>query len=236
MRVIPVLDLLGGCVVRGIAGRRSEYRPVRSALCRDAQPATVARALVEHFGFNQAYVADLDAIAGREPDRASYDAIAACGLQLWIDAGARAASTITASRMVVGSESIDGPEGVAELLAAVGPERFVFSLDLHDGGWFGTAAVWQGISPLDAACLAVEAGVERLMVLDLVRVGVAYGVGTETLCREIRELSPHIELIAGGGVRGPADLESLAAAGCDAALVASALHDGRLTRAEIEGV
>jgi len=35
-------------------------------------------------------------------------------------------------------------------------------------------------------------------------------------------------LIAGGGVRGLADLTALARAGCNAALVASALHDGKL--------
>ena len=28
MEVIPVLDLKGGLVVRGVAGRRDEYRPV----------------------------------------------------------------------------------------------------------------------------------------------------------------------------------------------------------------
>jgi hypothetical protein len=38
-----------------------------------------------------------------------------------------------------------------------------------------------------------------------------------------------LQIVAGGGVRSAADLRSLSAAGCDAALVASALHDGRLT-------
>ena len=56
------------------------------------------------------------------------------------------------------------------------------------------------------------------------------GVGTLALCRHLRAAHPGCELIAGGGVRGPADLELMAGAGCDAALVASALHDGRLTR------
>ena len=35
---------------------------------KDAQPETVARGLVECFGFRRAYVADLDAIAGQTPN------------------------------------------------------------------------------------------------------------------------------------------------------------------------
>jgi len=40
----------------------------------------------------------------------------------------------------------------------------------------------------------------------------------------------------GGGVRGAEDLRSVAASGCDAVLVASALHDGRLTAADLAAV
>jgi uncharacterized protein related to proFAR isomerase len=47
-------------------------------------------------------------------------------------------------------------------------------------------------------------------------------------------MSSAVDLIAGGGVRGLDDLKALADAGCDAALVASALHDGRLSREDIE--
>jgi phosphoribosylformimino-5-aminoimidazole carboxamide ribotide isomerase len=81
----------------------------------------------------------------------------------------------------------------------------------------------------DAIGLAVtDLGVRRLIVLDLTRVGVGHGVGTEDLCRAIRKHAHGIELTAGGGVRGRDDLTCLADAGCDAVLVASALHDGRL--------
>jgi uncharacterized protein related to proFAR isomerase len=37
-----------------------------------------------------------------------------------------------------------------------------------------------------------------------------------------------VELVAGGGVRDRADLDALADAGADAALVATALHEGRV--------
>ncbi|MFM8221178.1 MAG: nickel transporter, partial [Planctomycetaceae bacterium] len=45
MQVIPVLDLLGGVVVRGVAGQRDSYRPIVSQLVDGAEPLAVARAL-----------------------------------------------------------------------------------------------------------------------------------------------------------------------------------------------
>jgi phosphoribosylformimino-5-aminoimidazole carboxamide ribotide isomerase len=45
-----------------------------------------------------------------------------------------------------------------------------------------------------------------------------------------------MELTSGGGVRGRDDLAALADAGCDAALVASALHDGQLTVSDIQQI
>ena len=41
-------------------------------------------------------------------------------------------------------------------------------------------------------------------------------------------------MIAGGGVRGPEDLRLLRQCGVGTALIASALHDGRLTRTDWE--
>ena len=85
MRVIPVIDLMHGQVVRGVAGRRSEYRPMVSRIAADARPATVARALVEQFGFDTAYVADLDAILGGQPNIQSLADIQIAGLNVWLD-------------------------------------------------------------------------------------------------------------------------------------------------------
>src|SRR5437763_9801240 len=91
LRVVPVLDLQGGVVVRGVAGRRREYRPVVSRLTDSCDPADVAAAFVRHFGLRELYVADLDAIAGSPPALATYAALHALGCSLWVDAGLRGA-------------------------------------------------------------------------------------------------------------------------------------------------
>ena len=67
MRILPVIDLKGGLVVRGVAGRRQEYRPVVSRLTPSSRPIDVAGAFRDHLGLDHLYLADLDAIAGAAP-------------------------------------------------------------------------------------------------------------------------------------------------------------------------
>ena len=92
----------------------------------------------------------------------------------------------------------------------------------------GDAGAWSSPDAAAIASQAVALGIRSIIVLDLVRVGMAGGTGTEELCRRIVAEHPHVEVVAGGGIRGPDDLARLEAAGVHAALVASALHDGRI--------
>jgi phosphoribosylformimino-5-aminoimidazole carboxamide ribotide isomerase len=54
--------------------------------------------------------------------------------------------------------------------------------------------------------------------------------------QRVRETVPDVAIIAGGGVRRVADLVRLAESGCDGALVATALHDGSLSAADVTGL
>ncbi|HXT58936.1 MAG TPA: HisA/HisF-related TIM barrel protein [Pirellulales bacterium] len=244
MQILPVIDLMGGLVVRGVGGRRHEYRPIESRLCSGAKPGAVARALREQFAIDEIYVAELDAIAGAEPAWDILRELAGCGLSLRVDAGittlerARRLAEFRAdgkplSAVIAGLESLASPDALKEMLAAVGPERLVFSLDLKAEVPLVAASAWRGLDAFRIASAALKLGVRRLIVLDLARVGMSAGAGTEGICRRLRQLDSGVEIVAGGGVRGVEDLESLAAAGCDGVLIASALHDGRLTPAQL---
>ena len=74
---------------------------------------------------------------------------------------------------------------------------------------------------------AADAGVGTMIVLDLARVGSAAGVDLEAMAA-VRRAVPDVALFAGGGVRSEEDLALLARAGCDGALVATALLSGAL--------
>ena len=81
MRVIPVLDILGGRAVHARAGDRDSYAPLSSYLApgRPGDALAIARAFRDRLGFDELYLADLDAILGRLPQRALRRAIAMAG-------------------------------------------------------------------------------------------------------------------------------------------------------------
>jgi phosphoribosylformimino-5-aminoimidazole carboxamide ribotide isomerase len=240
MRIIPVLDLQNGVVVRGIAGRRREYRPVASQLTSSYHPADVARAFRDDFGLTELYLADLDAIAGRRPALEIYAILRDLGFRLNVDAGVRKAldtqplAAAGIEGIVAGLETIAGPHVLQKLCRDLGSERILFSLDLKEGRPLGNLPMWGTTETWPIIERAVESGVRRMIILDLARVGVDTGTGTEELCIRLNREFPGAEVIVGGGIRGNSDLERLKCCGVSAALVASALHDGRLRREDLE--
>jgi phosphoribosylformimino-5-aminoimidazole carboxamide ribotide isomerase len=156
------------------------------------------------------------------------------GCRVLVDAGLRCATDARpildagAWGVVAATETLRSTDELRALIAAMGPERVVLSLDLRNGRLVGEVSVWGDHDPAAAVATTVGYGVRRVIVLDLARVGTGIGIGTEVLCARIRAQFPDVELIAGGGVRTRDDVERAATAGADAVLVASGLHDGTL--------
>jgi phosphoribosylformimino-5-aminoimidazole carboxamide ribotide isomerase len=131
-------------------------------------------------------------------------------------------------------ETVQGPDVLEAACSHLGPDRVVFSLDLKNGLPWGDTTSWGVSDPWSVASQAIRLGVRRLLILDLVRVGVGGGLGTEELCARLAAAYPQVHLAAGGGVRDSADLDRLRESGVGAVLVASALHDSRLPREVID--
>lgn len=240
MHVLPVIDLKDGEVVRGVAGERATYQPVQSLLAATSSVSAVATAFAAQLPVDTVYVADLDAIGGEEPSWQALDQVSAAGLEFWLDAGvgdlARAQQVIDYARQqekmtgtIIGLESVSDADMLQRLWDAIGSDQAIFSLDLKQGRPLTSACGWDGMQAEEIAARAVEIGFRRLIVLDLAAVGMDQGNVAELLCRSLSATHSQVEWISGGGVRGLDDLERLADHGCSAALVASALHDGRLT-------
>lgn len=246
MDIIPVIDLKGGVVVRGIAGQRSRYCPISSLLADEPSPQLIATGLIKRFGFPQVYVADLDAIAGGIPDWALFEQIASCGIDLWIDFGCRTAVDIDRFleqadqssrtwRPVVGLESVSSP-AVFEQIASQVPDicQAIFSLDLIHGLPLVHSEAWSQAATFDLAEMAIQLGFQTIIVLDLAAVGTRSGPATLELIAALSQQFPSIEWIAGGGTRSEQDLLAFRSAGCSGTLVASALHDGQITKSVID--
>lgn len=240
MQIIPVVDLLDGSVVRGVAGRRQEYRPVESCLCAGSDPLTICKAVRETLGLHEFYVADLDAIVHDRLNVAACRELAKEGFSTWIDAGLRDVSRAEelidagASAVIAGLETSSGPAHVESLCRRFGPERVVFSLDLSHGRPMGNLVGWETIDAFSIASRAVEAGVRRMIVLDVAQVGIGAGVTTLELCKRLKHDFPDLQLVTGGGVRGIEDIERLLSEGIDGVLIASAIHNGRIGRDQIQ--
>jgi phosphoribosylformimino-5-aminoimidazole carboxamide ribotide isomerase len=232
VRVLGVIDLRFGRAVHARGGRRAAYAPVESPLASGGDARALARAYRDTLGVGGLYVADLDAIEGRAPQRALVGELAAGGT-LWLDAAvadpaaARAAAELGAERVIVGLETLPSLAALAPIVVALGAERVAFSLDLRDGRPLARDARDRASHPAALAERAVGEGAGTVIVLDLARVGAGAGLDLALLA-EVRRRCGAAELVAGGGVRGPDDLARLAAAGCDGALVASAFHGGAL--------
>ena len=241
MRIIPVLDLKGGLIVRGIAGKRDLYKPIESRLCSSARPAEVAASLRNLLGPGPMYLADLDAIAGEAPALEVCVELEGLGFELMIDAGIRSAASARQlaveldGDLIAALETLPAPALLAELVEELGAGRLIFSLDLADGRPLAPGDDWPSEAE-EIAREAVSAGVERLILLDLKAVGTGEGPAHLDRCAAFKESYAGLELVTGGGVRDLDDLLALRSAGVDGVLVASALHDGRLGSEELQGL
>jgi len=232
MKVIPVIDLRRGIVVHARLGRRAEYQPLQSRLCRGCDPIEVAQAF-EQLGFRELYVADLDAIMERKPDLRLYGGMTrGRRLSLMVDAGIDSPAAAMplldsgVSRVIIGTETLTSPDLVVSLVRHLG-NRVVISLDLMNRQLLSKSQELVQMQAVDAALYFQECGVIEAIVLDLARVGSNLGPDFE-LVREIHDRT-ELSVLVGGGVRDLQDLERLRALGADGALVATALHSGAIT-------
>ena len=230
MQAIPVIDLMGGEVVRARMGDRASYRPLRSPLSPTSDPIAVVRGLLAVHPFPTLYVADLDAIQRNGDNfpalrrvRAEFPA-----LQMWVDNGAADAAAIEAlisadlGAPVIGSESQRDGKLIAQRRDS---RQVVLSLDFRGDAFQGPQEI-----------LAEPAlWPQRVIVMTLARVGSGAGPDLKRLAA-IRSIAGGREIYAAGGVRDAADLSALKAAGAAGALIASALHERRVVGADLEAI
>ncbi len=224
-------------------GDRSAYPPVNSALVPEhpGDPLALARAYRDVLGAVACYVADLDALQGGPVQRGLIRELA--GFQtgfageLLVDAaasgpdGALEVLSCGASDAIIGMETLRSFADLRAIVDVAGANRVIFGLDLKLGAPMINPllddALGAHADPTSLAAQAVDSGVGAILVLDLARVGSGVGVDLG-LVDLLRRQHPHVRLLAGGGVLTRRDLERMEDAGCDGALVASAIHAGRI--------
>ena len=224
MEIIPVIDLMNGRAVQAKRGLREQYRPLRSPLCGGSAPIGVLEGLLSLHPFKTVYLADLDALMGKGLQASAIDALidAFPAVGFWIDSGLpqrEGSGFLAAGRRttaVIGSESL---EGKWRELANAPPGSFILSLDFLGGELLGPKPL------LDHP----ELWPERVIVMSLSHVGGEEGPDFARL-EELVRRHPRQRFVAAGGVRDAGDIERIEALGVSQALLASALHSGKVDR------
>jgi phosphoribosylformimino-5-aminoimidazole carboxamide ribotide isomerase len=238
MKIIPVIDVLNGIAVHGVRGERKRYQPLKSLLCKSADPIEIAYAF-KSLGFSSLYLADLDAILGKTANLDVYRQIMTeTSLDLMVDAGiadiakAREVMDAGVSKIVVGSETLNNLGFVSQAVSAFGEDKIVVSID-QKGGKVLSAS--NSIALIDAVSFAQQLaslGVRQIILLDLDRVGTEHGINLPLLMDILEQT--RVEVLVGGGIRSLLELEQLRTLGVSGALVATVLHNGKVTVDEIK--
>jgi phosphoribosylformimino-5-aminoimidazole carboxamide ribotide isomerase len=222
MRCILACDLKGGIVVKGVRGERSRYGPIAlsSRIVDTSDPAVV----IGKIRPKETYIADLDRIMGAGDHLATIRTLSGM-TRTMADIGVSSAGDFdlacgVADAVVIGTET--APLSVIE--HRQGP-RAVVSLDMRNGEMMCRDTAFR-TDPIKALKLLNQFELGAVILLDVGRVGSGEGidapfvVSAASICRH--------DLILGGGVRSVEDLELLEECGASGAIVASAVHDGRI--------
>ena len=235
MLLIPVIDLMQGQVVHARRGERDNYRPIVSSLCSGSDAMEIVAALLALHPFSILYIADLDAIQNNGENANIIKELhnSYAGLTLWLDGGISDAASYAIlaaqnlGRIVIGSETLRDTVLLQtrdeNKLAKNAP---VLSLDFHGEHFRGEPALQNepNLWPDD------------VIAMTLARVGADSGPDFGRLAQLLalaQQTSPRKKIYAAGGVRHVADLRRLRDMGVSGALIASALHDGRITRDDL---
>jgi phosphoribosylformimino-5-aminoimidazole carboxamide ribotide isomerase len=234
LKVIPVIDLLGGVVVHAKKGERATYQAIQSQLTPSSQPLDIVAALLAVYPFEQLYIADLNAIQKLNGnDENNYSVIAAIKqlypkLELWVDAGISNNTELNSwqklnVRLIIGSENFAKIGNFASLNIA--NKDFILSLDFMPSGYQGPAELLAN----------TEYWPQDVILMSLLNVGSNNGTNVK-LMRDFIARAKGFNLIAAGGIRNIDDLITLKNMGANVALMATALHQKQISTKQLETI
>ncbi|MFD1421010.1 1-(5-phosphoribosyl)-5-[(5-phosphoribosylamino)methylideneamino]imidazole-4-carboxamide isomerase [Lactiplantibacillus songbeiensis] len=235
--IFPAIDLKAGQSVRLYQGDFSQATLINADPVVQAQQINAA-------GLQQLHLVDLDgAKSGRPENLATVAAIrAAFNGTLELGGGIRSYDLaarylkLGVDRLIIGSAALTDPALVKRLLTTFGGERIVIGVDGQDGqvainGWLEQSQT--KMSTLIQTMMA--SGAKHFVVTDVARDGTMQGPNLNLLGQLHAQL-PQAQLVASGGIRNVADLQTLQAMGIADAIIGKALYEGSVTLAELAEV
>jgi cyclase len=221
-RLIPCLDVAGGRVVKGI-----RFRALRDV----GDPVELARRYSE-LGADEIVFLDITAtLEGRGPllelvERAAEELTVPFTVGGGISGrdDARSLLRAGADKVAVNRAAVDEPGVLTDLAGEFGAQAVVCAVDARGGEVVTHAGRHaRGLRAVDWACEAVDRGAGELLVTSIDADGTRAGYDLELTAAVARATS--VPVIASGGAGEARHLGEAFAAGADAALVASIVHE-----------
>jgi phosphoribosylformimino-5-aminoimidazole carboxamide ribotide isomerase len=212
MDLILAMDLKKNVVVHGTSGQRESYKPLDWGCSPTAEPVGFVRAISPKY----VYIADLDRI---EKSGSHDRIIAECARQVslcYADRGCHSPDDLLCGYHII---NIVGTETGGDDLSHYGGG--FLSLDMKNG-----RVIPSGRKPVDVLRQANGWKFEGCIILNIQAVGTEAGLDREML--ETMRAAYYRKLFYGGGVAAIADLHMLRDAGFDGAIIATALHHGKI--------
>jgi len=216
-RTIFVLDIYNSVVVHAKRGERDSYEPIKSRIVDSANPLEIIDSLQP----SEVYVADLNRLQERGDNLSVIRDISArtqTMCDIGISSGADLLKDCGTSTRIIGTETAP-----FELMCNT-PSVSV-SIDIFKGSILAKDSNTP-CNVLELVRVLNECNILDIIVLDMDRVGTSTGFDSNLLC-EIVDESKHPVLL-GGGISDEGDLDVLEGIGIKGALVATAIHNGKV--------
>jgi len=234
-RVIPCLDIDGGRVVKGVRfqGLRDAGDPVECAAAYEAQ------------GADEIVILDISATPEGRANATEVVAAVRDAISIPLTVGGGVRNTEDAARLLgagadkvgINTAAVERPELIGEMSTTFGAQCTVVAVDAarREVGWevvIRSGKERTGIDAVEWCRRAADLGAGEILLTSWDRDGTRSGYDIELIRQVATEV--RIPIIASGGADGPGHLTEAVEAGASAGLVASILHDGETTVAELK--
>ena len=221
-QIIFVLDIIKGTVVQAVRGERSKYLPLEgSHVCNSSVPLDIITVLSPR----EVYIADLDRLQHQGDNFELIEKISG-KTRTMADIGAENMNDIEkcakiSDTVILGTETASFD--LIEKAAVQFPGRINVSIDMKGGK---VLTKDRQIEPVELVRRLNDLDIRDIIILDLSRVGTGAGIDTDFL-KTIASVSSH-HVLVGGGIKDMDDIEALKQIGISGALVATAVHSGKI--------
>ena len=234
MKIIPAIDLMDGKVVRLYKGNASQ-----KTIYSD-NPVDIAKKW-ESDGADMLHIVDLDATLGLGSNVSIIKKILEeISIPIQVAGGLREESLILdisklSSRIVIGTLAFKDRELLKKLLASLGAEKIVISVDHKDGeivthGWQKQT----GIKLIDSIKEFLDMGFTEFLLTNVNRDGTMEGPDLEFLEQACR--LPNANIIASGGISNVDDVIDVKEKNAFGVILGKALYENKISIEEAKKI